>query len=88
MAAKIQFSNCGKPEIESEVLRRVAEIFKNVPEAWAVSVVATGTGPWSMAISGPSHFRYDLDLKADAGEQTADFILAAIKQAIIGESSG
>jgi hypothetical protein len=88
MPAQIQFSNCGKPEIENEVCRRASEMFRNVPESWIVSVSGASPGAWNMSITGPSHFRYDLDLNADSGEQNAEFILSAIKQAIVGETSG
>lgn len=88
MPVQVQFSNCGKPEVEIDVHRRAVEIFRNVPEDWTVSVVPEGEGNWSMIIVGPSHFRYDLDLRQDAGEHDPEFIITAIKQAIIGETSG
>lgn len=88
MPVQVQFSNCGKPEVETRVRRRAAALFGNVPEDWTVSVAAAGPGNWNMTIAGPSHFRYDLDLREDSGEHDPEFIITAIKQAIIGETSG
>ena len=88
MPVQVRFSNCGNPDTEALVRQRCSETFGNVPEEWMVSVVRAGGTDCNMTITGPSNFKYELSLSAAAGEQNPEFIVTAIKQAIVGELSG
>ena len=89
MPLQIHFSDCKSPASEAEIRRRAEEVFKQVPDQWDVRITANSDGSrWRMNISGPGHFWYELDLGRDAGEHTPDFVISAIKQAVVGELSG
>ena len=88
MPVQVRFSGCDNPQAEALVRQRCSEIFGNVPEDWVVSVGSAGGADWTMTVAGPSNFRYGLNLSAAAGEQNPEFIITAIKQAIVGELSG
>lgn len=89
MPVQVQFSKCDKPEVETSIRERTVQVFQNVPEEWVVSIVANEDNSiWKMNVSGPGSFNYELRLRGAAGEQNPDFVVTAIKQAIMGELSG
>ncbi len=87
MAVKIQFPHFGNPEAEQLIRKSIHEAFKNLPDNWTVTLHSNYyDSDWRIIVNGPQQFKWELTL--ESGDHSAESIVTAIKNVIVGEMSG